>query len=222
MGSNNAQTTIYLIPGQGSDARILQDLKLDSSFTIKHIKYSTPTKKQSMNEFAQLLANQIDTSEPFVLVGVSLGVMLATEMNTFLSPQKTIIISSAKSRKELPVQYQFQRAIPVYSLVPKLLVKGGARMLQPIVELDRRRNKEIFKAMLKDKDPKLLKRTVRMIIRWEQTEAPKRIIHIHGTNDHTIPIRNVNCDYVIEKGSHMMTLTKAEEISELLNKILVE
>src|SRR6056300_912405 len=105
--------------------------------------------------------------------------MLAAEMNTFLSPQKTIIISSAKSRKELPTQYRFQRAIPIYSLVPKRLVKGGARVLQPIVEPDRKRNKEIFKAMLKDKDPKFLKRTVRMIIRWERTEAPKGIIHIH-------------------------------------------
>ncbi len=222
MGSINAQNTIYFIPGQGSDARIFQDLKLDSSYTIKHIKYVLPSKKQTMTEFAKVLSKQIDTNQPFVLIGVSLGGMLASEMSTFISPQKTIIISSAKSRKELPAQYRFQRAIPIYSLVPKRLIKGGARILQPIVEPDRKHNKATFKAMLNDKDPKFLKRTVRMIIRWKRTKAPKDIIHIHGTKDHTIPIRNVNCDYTVDQGSHMMALTKASKISELLNKILLE
>jgi hypothetical protein len=60
-----------------------------------------------------------------------------------------------------------------------------------------------------------------MIIRWKRTSNVKTIVHIHGTNDHTIPIRNVkNPNYIIENGSHMMTLTRANEISTLLNKEL--
>ncbi len=218
--ANKNSTTIYLIPGQGSDARLFQDLSFDTNFTIKHIKYQTPSKKMTMNQLAQALSNQIDTNQPFILIGVSLGGMLATEMTTFLNPQKTIIISSAKNRKELPAQYRFQKTIPIYKLAPKRLAKFGAKVLQPIVEPDRRHNKETFKAMLNDKDPKFLKRTIEIIIRWERLESPKNIEHIHGTKDHTIPYRNVDCIHTINKGSHMMALTRAEEISVLLNQLL--
>lgn len=214
----HSQTNIYLIPGQGSDARIFKDLQLDSTLSVHHIKYSTPPKKMSMNGFAQMLSTQIDTSKPFILIGVSLGGMLAIEMNSYLNPIKTIIISSAKNRNELPFQYRFQKTVPIYKLVPKRLIKVGARILQPIVEPDRKHNKKTFKAMLKDKDPTFLKRTIEMIIKWERTITPnKPIYHIHGNEDHTIPIRNIQNFHLIDKGSHMMTLTRATEIGEILD-----
>ena len=50
--------------------------------------------------------------------------------------------------------------------------------------------------------------------------SASKIIHIHGNNDRTIPLKNVKCDHVIDRGSHMMTLTKGNEISRLLNEIL--
>ena len=75
--------------------------------------------------------------------------------------------------------------------------------------------------MLYSKNPEYLKHTVRMIIRWKRKSNLKKIVHIHGTKDHTIPIRNVQGpDYIIENGSHMMTLTRAKEISLILNKEL--
>jgi hypothetical protein len=46
------------------------------------------------------------------------------------------------------------------------------------------------------------------------------MIHIHGTDDHTLPIKNVKADYIIEGGSHMMVLTRGEEINQLIIKIL--
>jgi hypothetical protein len=76
--------------------------------------------------------------------------------------------------------------------------------------------------MLNDKDPDFLKRTAAMIIQWERNESREDIVHIHGDNDHTIPIRNVDYDYLIEDGSHMMVYTRADEISDLINKILIE
>jgi|TARA_B110000879_G_scaffold47227_1_gene66594 hypothetical protein len=44
-------------------------------------------------------------------------------------------------------------------------VKFGAKVLQPIAERDSKTNKETFQAILSDKDPLFLKRTIEMIIR---------------------------------------------------------
>ena len=213
---------ICLIPGQGADSRQFKNLSFEDKFDIKNIEYCTPEKGWSMTDFAKALALQIDTTRRFILVGVSLGGMLATEMGDFLHPEKIILISSAKCRNELPGQYKFQRVIPIYKWVPSGLVKGGAKFLQPLVEPDREYDSDMFKSMLKDKDPVFMKRTVAMIMEWDRTDYRQDIIHIHGDNDHTLPGKNVKYDFLIKKGSHMMVVTRADEISVLINQILSE
>lgn len=224
-GYLNAQVikpVIYFIPGQGADLRLFKNLIIDDKFEIKYVEYFTPEKGCSMKEFAKALATQIDTTQRFILVGVSLGGMLATEMGDFLHPEKIILISSAKCRDELPGRYKFQRAIPIYKWVPAGLIKSGAKFLQPIVEPDRKFDKETFKSMLNDKDPNFLKRTISMIMKWDRNTYRPDIIHIHGDNDRTLPDKNIEYDILIENGSHMMVLTRADEISALINQILLE
>jgi len=217
----DVRPNIYFIHGQGSDKRLFDSLQIDSRYQKNYILYTTPPKHATIESFARELAQQIDTTKPFVLVGVSLGGMLCAEMGEFLNPEKIILISSAKNRKELPFRYRFQRAIPVYYLVPGFIVKASAKMLQPIVEPDRKHNKETFKKMLSAKNSVYMRRTVRMIMQWKRTENTVKLVHIHGTNDHTLPIRKINqVDYSVEDGSHMMTLTRAQEISALINQEL--
>ena len=170
--------------------------------------------------FFLLLWHSLLTADTLPPVGASLVVMLATEMRAFFRPEKVIIIASAKARQELPGRYRFQKKLPLYRLFPGKISKWGALRLQPIFEPDRNKEKEIFVQMLKDKDPRFLQRTIKMIIQWERTTYHEEIIHIHGEKDHTIPIKNVDYDYRIEKGSHVMTLTRAAEISRLLNTLL--
>lgn len=212
--------TIYLIPGQGSDYRIFNNLKINKDYTTKHIYYTIPNEGANLKDFAVELSSQIDTNKRFILIGVSLGGMIATEMGDFLNPDKIILLSSAKCRDELPVRYKIQKKIKLHKLLSENLTKKGAQIVQPIVEPDRNKEKETFKSMLKDKDPVFLKRTVEMIVNWDKINYREDIIHIHGEKDRTIPIRNVTADYVVKNGSHMMTLTKGGEISDIINNIL--
>lgn len=216
----DSATVVYLIPGQGSDYRLFNNLKINEKYDVKYVHHCTPDDGMPMAEYAQELSNQIDTNVNFILIGVSLGGMLSVELNEFLNPEKVIIISSAKSRKELPRRYRFQKSVPIHDLVSGEMSKKGALVLQPIVEADRDKQKETFVAMLSEKDPDFLKRTIAMIIEWERKEYPEGIIHIHGNNDKTIPIRNVKYDYLVEDGSHMMVLTRGDEISKIIGKIL--
>ncbi len=218
--SDVEQTNIYLLAGQGADERLFKNLDFSERYCVNYIEYTTPTHQTSLQEYAQSLSQQIDTSKPFILLGVSLGGMLATEMTEFLEPEKTIIIASAKNTNELPRTFKFQKKVPLYKLAGKKNVKWGARFLQPIVEPDRRKESDTYKAMLDDKDPEFLLRTIPMIMKWERTTNCADIIHIHGTKDHTIPYKNVRCDYTVEGGSHMMTLTQSDKINKILDTIL--
>lgn len=214
-------TTIYFFPGQGADKRIFDSLDIDPKYKINVIEYGTPDKHMAMNSFARLLSRQIDTTQDFILAGVSLGGMICVELNEILSPQKTIIISSAKNMNELPNRYRFQKIIPIYLLFPGSVLHAGAKILQPIVEPDRNKNKKTFKSMLNNKNSVYMKRTVSLIINWDRKLNTKTIYHIHGTHDHTLPIKKIKSPtYIVDKGSHMMTLTRAKEISAILNNIL--
>ncbi|MGM0580577.1 MAG: alpha/beta fold hydrolase [Bacteroidota bacterium] len=216
------QPNIYLFPGQGSDERLFDSLEFKNNTNIVHIKYPVPKKRSSLAEYAIRLSNQIDTSQQYILIGVSLGGMIISELHDFLNPEKAIIISSAKSRSELPFRYRFQKVVPIYKIVPSKLMLAGAKFLQPIVEPDRNTNKATFKSMLSSKNPLYMKRTVEMIIKWEKENAQENIIHIHGTKDRTIPIRNIKPTNIIEGGSHMMTLTQPSPINEILSEYLNE
>lgn len=220
--AQNDTINVYLIPGQGADYRLFNTINLGENYRLIPIHCHTPNKGTSMAEYARQLFQQIDTSQQYILIGVSLGGMLAVEINELHQAYKTIIISSAKSRNELPVRYRFQKHIPIYKWISPKANKKGALILQPIVEPDRNKQKETFIAMLNDKDPLFLNRTIAMILEWERTTYPEGITHIHGEKDKTIPIKNIDCNYLIKGGSHMMVLTRGEEISKLLLQILKE
>ena len=55
---------------------------------------------------------------------------------------------------------------------------------------------------------------------WTGDSYGPGIVHIHGDKDHTIPVRNVKVDYLVPEGSHMMMLTRPEEINRLIYQIL--
>jgi hypothetical protein len=216
------QPTIYLFPGQGSDERLFDSLTFKPHSDIVDIKYPIPAKGTSLSEYAKIISHQIDTARQYIFIGVSLGGMIISELNDFLTPQEAIIISSAKSRVELPFRYRFQKIIPIYKIVPPKLMLAGAKLLQPLVEPDRNTNKATFKSMLSSKNPLYMKRTVEMIIKWDRQIEQHNMVHIHGTKDRTIPIRNVNPTHIIVEGSHMMTLTMPSPINKILSEYLNE
>lgn len=212
--------TVYFFSGQGSDSRIFSKITLDTNYQLVNIQMHVPAKNETIKEYALKLISQIDTSRSYMFIGVSLGGMICSELADILKPEKVIIISSAKCRDELPGLYKFQKYVPVNKIVPKKMVKIGALILQPLVEPDRKKNKSVFKSMLKSKSPDYYKASASMIVNWDKTEYNPAIIHIHGSDDNTLPFRRIHADYVVEEGSHMMTLTRGDELNTLILSIL--
>ena len=216
--SPSSDTIIYLLPGQGADCRLFK--YIDFPYDTVHLEFPVPEKKTTLREYAHGFIPRIDTNKPFILIGVSLGGMICSELTDTLEPDLTIVISSAKYRAELPGRYKFQKTIPLNKIIPKGMTKWGAKVLAPIVEPARKQNKETFRSMIEAKDPAYIKRTVDMVINWNKEGYNDRIIHIHGDRDHTLPHRKVRYDYLVENGTHMMVYIRGDEVSELINRII--
>lgn len=216
--STSTDTIIYLLPGQGADSRLFKYIEFP--YDTFHLELPVPDKNATLREYAHGFIDRIDTSRPFILIGVSFGGMICSELADTLEPESIIVISSAKCRSEMPGRYRFQKSIPLNKIIPKGMTKWGAKVLAPLVEPARKQDEEIFRSMLEAKDPVYLKRTVDMVINWDKQVFDSRIIHIHGDKDHTLPHRRVNYDYLVKDGTHMMVYIRGKEVSELINKIL--
>jgi pimeloyl-ACP methyl ester carboxylesterase len=211
---------VYLLHGLAADSRLFSQLRLDSFYQIHPINLPVPERKETMKTYAQRIANQIDTSESFALIGVSFGGMVSTELAEIIPAKKVILIASAGCRNELPKRYLRMKKFPIYKIVPGFFMKWSSFLVQPLAENDRYKQRKTFNKMLLDKNPRFLKQATRLIMTWERTEKPPQLYHIHGTRDHTIPYKNVKADVTIPNGSHFMVLTEGEKMSKILNDYL--
>jgi len=69
-------------------------------------------------------------------------------------------------------------------------------------------------------DLKYMERALDMIIYWQRETHDPNIIHIYKDRDNRLPIKNVKATLIIEGGSHMMALTRGEEIGMLMREQL--
>jgi hypothetical protein len=80
--------TLYFISGLGADKRIFEKLQFSNSFKLVFIDWIVPVKNEPLRDYATRLSHTINTSEPFVIIGLSFGGMIATELSPIVSPQK--------------------------------------------------------------------------------------------------------------------------------------
>ncbi|MBI2259083.1 MAG: alpha/beta hydrolase [Flavobacteriia bacterium] len=212
---------IYLLHGQGSDERIFSELVFPDEFSVIPLRYDTISRFYSMKGLAQKLTKNIDKNNEITLIGVSLGGMLAVEMSKIIPCKHTIIVSSAKTKYDLPLRYTFQKIVPIYKIIPPILIKKSSNLAQKIVEKDRKTKKLLFNQMLSDKKASFYKYSIPMIIFWRNKIVPPNVIHIHGTKDHTLPMRKIKkIDITIQNGSHMMILTRSNELNKHILSII--
>ncbi len=213
---------IYFISGLGIDSRVFKKLQLPADYNIHYLEWIQPLPKENITHYAKRLAVSIDQSKPFILIGLSFGGMIASEMNTFLKPVKTILISSAASSNELPPYFKWIGFSKIHKLVPAGLLKKPNPLFYWIFGIRTKEEKIFFRDLLKDTDSKIVKWSVNAIVNWKKKTIPLNLMHIHGTADYALPIQFVKPTIVVKKGGHLMVYIRAAELSSILTKALEE
>ncbi|RLJ74705.1 alpha/beta hydrolase [Pedobacter alluvionis] len=212
----------YFISGLGADKRIFSKLKLNKEINIIHIDWITPNKNESLASYAERLSSAIDLSQPFALVGVSFGGMIAVEIAKLLKPATVLIISSTMLSMHLPALYRFLGKLGLLKLIPAKFLKSSNKLTQNYYFGTRSGSeKALLSKIIKDTDPYFLKWAIGSILNWENKIKPERIFHIHGTNDKILYSRKATPDFVIENGTHFMVYQNAKEISGIIDKLLL-
>jgi pimeloyl-ACP methyl ester carboxylesterase len=212
---------VYMIPGLGTDWRVFRDFNLEYG-NLRFIQWADPGNIRSLEEYASLLAGQIDTSRNFVIVGVSFGGMLGVEISRDLNNSNLILISSARNRKELPLTYRTARILPLHHLLGQQMLQNISGQKFIYRDVQEAEDRHLYRQMLVENGAELLKRQMDMVIQWKNNESDPDILQIHGTADRVLPARKIENAVFIEGGTHKMVVNHARTLCEIIDNYLLE
>ncbi len=209
---------VYIISGLGADDKVLEKLEFNKAIEPIFIHWKIPQRGEHFHHYVERMAEEIDESEPFGLLGYSFGGIMVQEINQIKPAVKTVILGSIKSDKEksklirageithipryLPESLFNEKSTVAYAFLRKLFDPINPRLLQ----------------YFRVKDPYYLKWSIEKISEWKFEEKPN-VIQILGDRDIVFPIKYSKPDYVIPGGTHLFPATKHRQVSEILKEI---
>ena len=212
--------TLYCITGLGADEKVFKHLDL-SFVNPVFINWLSPLENETLHDYAMRIKEEyIHESNPLIF-GLSLGGMIAVEIAKSIPSAKVIIISSAKTKNEIPFYWKAFKYMPVYKILPEWSVKQNSLVRNYFVGAKQQAAKNYINHVSRHSDIKFYRWAIENIITWENETVPSNITHIHGTNDKLLPYKFLKADISINKGGHLMVIENAEEISALIKNIIV-
>ncbi|MCG7503237.1 alpha/beta hydrolase [Tenacibaculum sp. Mcav3-52] len=213
------KTHLYFVPGLAANTKIFERISLpEEHFELHFLDWMLPTSiDESIEEYAERLCAKIQHKNP-VLIGVSFGGIIVQEMSKIIDCKKIIIISSVKNNKEFPKRFKLAQITKAYKLFPSKVISNIESYERYFFNDYLKKRAELYKIYLSIRDKKYLQWAIYNVLHWKQEKSIPGIIHIHGKKDEVFPIKYIKNAIEVENGTHVMILTKAKTISEILKK----
>jgi pimeloyl-ACP methyl ester carboxylesterase len=219
-GQKKLVRKIYLIPGMGADTRIFNHIELNESDEVTCIDWIEPHKTDTLSTYAQKLIFQYYIEPNAVIIGNSLGGMLAIEMAKFMPVQKVILISSIRTVDEAPGYFKLFRKLPVYKLIPSAWMIKMRFLIRLAFGKMSAEDRWLFQDMLKNTSPTFLKWSMGAVLRWDNKTIPPNVYHMSGDKDKVFSYKKLKAAEIVKGGTHIMIFDKAKQINKILKRIL--
>ncbi|MCG1036920.1 alpha/beta hydrolase [Polaribacter sargassicola] len=215
------KTHVYLVPGLAAGPEIFENLNLSKEkYQLHYLEWKIPLAKQeTIANYAMRMCEDIKEDNP-VLIGVSFGGIMVQEMSKFVNTKQVIIISSIKKMDELPKKFKLAKITKTYKLFPTKVVSNFESFAHFFLGKSLKKRADIYKKYLSVRNELYLNWSIDNVLKWQQEKPIKNITHIHGTKDHIFPNKNIDNYIKIDGGTHIMILTKAKKISQIIDKTL--
>lgn len=208
---NSKKPVLVLFPGLGADERLFKYLDNCGLDTIK-IKYPAPSGNETVPEYASRLMDQIPKDIPLIFTGVSLGGVLSQVLSELVpNCRGMVLISTVKGSHELSRWLRiFSRVKPLFN---PWLIRHSLVVIRWFIGSGSRESYQVFKDMLYETPPDLIKWGARTVPKWEGCEVKVPYFHIHGDKDHLFPVSKIKDPLVIKGGKHFMVFNHASHVN---------
>ncbi len=210
---------VYFISGLGADKTVFQLLDLSYCEPI-FIDWITPLRNEPLAQYALRLKKEKDIPDNAVVIGLSFGGMLATEIAKAFPEAQVILLSSSKTKNEIPALYRTGNYLPLYKWTPDKLQKFFMSNYEGMFGITSKKGKEIYQKLIANSDIGFNKWAVWALLHWDNLAVPANVTHVHGTADKILHYNNVTCDITVPQGGHLMVMEQADEMSGILRRLV--
>ena len=105
----------------GADKRMFQNFSFEG-FNVVHIYWILPLENETIQNYAFRISENI-INENAILLGLSFGGMLAVEISKIKKFKKIFLISSAKTKSEIPFYFRFLGKLNLLKIIPVSFLK---------------------------------------------------------------------------------------------------
>jgi pimeloyl-ACP methyl ester carboxylesterase len=209
----------YFISGMAADSRVFRHIQLPEGYDPVFLDWIEPAKNESLPDYAMRLAARINTQEPFTLIGLSFGGMLAVEIAKHYKPVMTVLISSIPLSAHLPGYFRMAGKLRLHKLVPISVLATGA-MAKRFFTRESSDDKKILWEMIRQRNPRLIRWSMQAALSWKNDWMPEQICHIHGTSDGILPMRYTRPTHTINRAGHLLVMENADMVNDILKNAL--
>jgi len=209
---------VYFISGLAADSRVFKNIKLPEGFEAVYLDWIKPLKDESLESYAIRLAEKIDHHKKFILVGLSMGGMIASEIAKKYKPEITILVSSAPTFRQFPKRFRVARNLHLHKIIPAGFLKSASVVMR-LFTTESPEDKVVLKQVIRDSDPLFIRWAIGAILNWRNEVIPQPMWHIHGTNDKILPMRYTKPTHIITNGGHLMIMSRANDLNRILESI---
>ena len=212
---------VYLMPGMAAKPTIFSRIRLpEDQFKIYWLEWMIPEDNETLEAYAKRMILKIDHENP-VLLGVSFGGILVQEMSKFMKVRKLIVVSSVKSRHELPKRMKIAKFIRAYKYVPTQLLSNLDVLKKYAFNETVSKRIDLYKTYLAVNDKRYLDWAIKEMLLWNQEKPIDDAIYIHGDKD-AIFTQSCGDDCIIVKGgTHIMVVTKYKWFNKHLPELIM-
>lgn len=208
---------IFFIPGVGCDKRLFSRITLPGHEMVM-LEWPPFAKGCTVEGLAAEMRHGVDGTKRHMLVGVSMGGMVAQELAMLTKPEKVVLISTWTGPKEWPWHVHLARSLRLSWLIGGFTMWATWPIKRILGQRDRTTDKLLWD-MAKEQTAAKIRRGVEAVLCWAGTRWKGDVARIHGTNDHVIPIR-FPVDHAVEGGGHIMVLNRPDEISRWMQSVI--
>lgn len=200
---------------------IFRNIKFPKKYHTHILDWLIPEKGETLEDYSKRMAIRVKHDDA-ILIGVSFGGVVVQEMSRFIKLKKLIIISSVKTKSELPRRMKIARYTRAYKLIPTSLVLSVENLTRFSVGPKSKKRLSLYQEYLHVRDKRYLDWALEKMVTWNRNEEIEGVVHIQGDKDMVFPIKYIRHCTVIHNGTHIMILNKGREISKKLLLIFEE
>lgn len=211
---------LFFISGLGANERAFSRIGEVGCEKIM-VKWMANEKNETLKEYAERLIKQYEIKSRDLVAGLSFGGLVAQKIAAITGQQKVILISGFRDKNDLRLPFRQALNTGLYRLLPSIRVPYVDSMIANILNSGTADSKTVLREMVRSMDYRLMKWSLEQIANTGDNTNKDVLLHnIIGDRDRIVRLWRNDTTYVVKGGSHFMVYDRAEEVTNIIRRIL--